>query len=110
MFVYYFGNLFNGQACLENLFEIMGVMLKRYSESLRKNLREVLLELWEKKKEEKAFQSDVKQVLDLVINSLYSNREIFLRELISNAADATDKLRFLALSNEDLYEGQSDEV
>ena len=62
-----------------------------------------------KKKEEKAFQSDVKQVLDLVINSLYSNREIFLRELISNAADATDKLRFLALSNEDLYEGQSDE-
>jgi Molecular chaperone, HSP90 family len=61
------------------------------------------------KKEEKAFQSDVKQVLDLVINSLYSNREIFLRELISNAADATDKLRFLALSNEDLYEGQSDE-
>ena len=62
-----------------------------------------------KKKEEKAFQSDVKQVLDLVINSLYSNREIFLRELISNAADATDKLRFLALSNEDLYESQSDE-
>ena len=62
-----------------------------------------------KKKEEKAFESDVKQVLDLVINSLYSNREIFLRELISNAADATDKLRFLALSKEDLYEGQSDE-
>ena len=63
----------------------------------------------EKKKEEKKFESDVKQVLDLVINSLYSNREIFLRELISNAADATDKLRFLALSDENLYEGQTDD-
>ena len=63
----------------------------------------------EKKKEEKKFESDVRQVLDLVINSLYSNREIFLRELISNAADATDKLRFLALSDENLYEGQTDD-
>ncbi|MEC9248774.1 MAG: hypothetical protein VX986_07120, partial [Pseudomonadota bacterium] len=63
----------------------------------------------EKKKEEKKFESDVRQVLDLVINSLYSNREIFLRELISNAADATDKLRFLALSDENLYEGQPDD-
>ena len=50
------------------------------------------------------FESDVRQVLDLVINSLYSNKEIFLRELISNAADAIDKLRFAALSDESLYE------
>ncbi len=52
------------------------------------------------------FQSDVRQVLDLVINSLYSNKDIFLRELISNAADAIDKLRFAALSDESLYEGE----
>ena len=55
------------------------------------------------------FESDVKQVLDLVINSLYSNKEIFLRELISNAADAIDKLRFAALSDESLYEGEKNE-
>ena len=55
------------------------------------------------------FESDVKQVLDLVINSLYSNKEIFLRELISNAADAIDKLRFAALSDESLYEGEKTE-
>ena len=52
------------------------------------------------------FESDVRQVLDLVINSLYSNKDIFLRELISNAADAIDKLRFAALSDESLYEGE----
>ena len=62
----------------------------------------------EKEKELCKFESDVNQVLDLVINSLYSNREIFLRELISNAADASDKLRFLALSDENLYEGEED--
>ena len=55
------------------------------------------------------FESDVRQVLDLVINSLYSNKEIFLRELISNAADAIDKLRFAALSDESLYEGEKTE-
>ncbi|MBZ9537536.1 molecular chaperone HtpG [Modicisalibacter tunisiensis] len=54
------------------------------------------------------FQTEVKQLLHLMIHSLYSNREIFLRELISNAADATDKLRYAALNNDALYEGDSD--
>ncbi len=54
------------------------------------------------------FQTEVQQLLHLVINSLYSNKEVFLRELISNASDALDKLRFLAISNGDLYEGDSD--
>ena len=54
------------------------------------------------------FQTEVKQMLHLVVHSLYSNKEIFLRELISNASDALDKLRFLALSNAGLYENDSD--
>ncbi|MDR5898121.1 molecular chaperone HtpG [Halomonas vilamensis] len=54
------------------------------------------------------FQTEVKQLLNLMINSLYSNREIFLRELISNGADACDKLRYAALDNDALYEGDSD--
>jgi molecular chaperone HtpG len=60
------------------------------------------------KQETMGFQTEVKQMLNLVIHSLYSNKEIFLRELVSNASDALDKLRFLALSNSSLYEGDSD--
>lgn len=56
----------------------------------------------------KQFQTEVQQLLDLVIHSLYSNRDIFLRELISNASDAIDKIRFEAHSNESLMEGNSD--
>ncbi len=56
----------------------------------------------------KQFQTEVKQLLDLVIHSLYSNRDIFLRELISNSSDAIDKVRFEAQSNESVLEGNSD--
>lgn len=59
-------------------------------------------------KETLGFQTEVKQLLNLMIHSLYSNKEIFLRELISNASDASEKLRFEALHNDALYEGNPD--
>src|SRR4051794_8869650 len=56
-------------------------------------------------RETRGFQTEVKQLLQLMIHSLYSNPEIFLRELISNASDAADKLRFEALARPELIEG-----
>ena len=59
-------------------------------------------------KQTHSFQTEVKQLLNLMVHSLYSNKEIFLRELVSNAADAADKLRFEALSHDDYYGNDSD--
>lgn len=59
-------------------------------------------------KETRGFQTESKQLLHLMIHSLYSNKEIFLRELVSNASDAADKLRFEALKDDSLFEGNSE--
>jgi len=61
----------------------------------------------ETRKETRGFETEAKQLLHLMIHSLYSNKEVFLRELISNASDAADKLRFEALSKPELYESDS---
>ncbi|OOE62169.1 hypothetical protein BZG14_11410, partial [Salinivibrio sp. IB282] len=58
--------------------------------------------------EKHQFGSDTSKLLQLMIHSLYSNKEIFLRELVSNASDAADKLRFKALSAPELYENDGD--
>ncbi|CAN0169860.1 unnamed protein product, partial [Ectocarpus sp. 4 AP-2014] len=55
------------------------------------------------------FQAEVGRVMDIIINSLYSNRDVFLRELISNSADACDKKRFLAVTDSGADEGGSDD-
>jgi hypothetical protein len=57
-------------------------------------------------KQTHTFQTEVSQLLDLMIHSLYSNKEIFLRELVSNASDAIDKLKFETLSDDSLVEGK----
>ncbi len=56
--------------------------------------------------ETREFQTEIRQLLDIVINSLYTEKDIFLRELISNAADATEKLRYLKLSGNDVAESE----
>ena len=61
-----------------------------------------------KQKETLNFQAEAKQLLQLMVHSLYSNKEIAIRELVSNASDAADKLRFQALDNSKLYEDDSE--
>ena len=59
-------------------------------------------------KETHEFQAETKKLLDLMVHSIYTNHEIFLRELISNASDAIDKLHFEGLTNRAILEGEED--
>jgi len=77
----------------------MSVDTKETNEQSAEQAQEPALD----KKETLGFQTEVKHLLKLMVHSLYSNKEIFLRELVSNASDAADKLRFQALSNGSLY-------
>jgi molecular chaperone HtpG len=80
----------------------------RYRTAKPRSIEEALHMTVEINRSTQHFESDVSQVLDLVVHSLYQDREVFLRELLSNAADACDKLRFDALGNEALLEGDAE--
>ena len=58
----------------------------------------------EKTTKKHEFQAEVKQVLDIVINSLYTDKEVFIRELVSNASDALEKLRYIQLTEKEIYD------
>ena len=62
----------------------------------------------EQELEQREFKTETQRMLDLMINSIYTNQEIFLRELIANASDAIDKVKFQSLTDVDLLEGDSD--